>query len=40
MTPEDLWLSKYNEVKASIETNHSDPSRHRIEDFLLLNWFK
>lgn len=40
MTQEDLWLSKYNEVKASIETNHRNPSRYRIEDLLLLNWLK
>ena len=31
---------KYNEVKASIETNHRNPSRHRIEDHLLINRLK
>ncbi len=40
MTQDELWLSKYNEVKAFTETNHRNPSRHRIEDHLLLNWLK
>ena len=40
MTPEDLWLSKYNEVKAFIETNQWNLSRYRIEDHLLLNRLK
>lgn len=40
MTPEDLWLSKYNEVKAFIETNQRNLSRYRIEDHLLLNQLK
>lgn len=40
MTQDELWLLKYNEVKASIETNHRNPSRHRIEDHLLLNRLK
>ena len=40
MTQDDLWFSKYNGVKAFIETNHRNLSRHRIEDHLLLNWLK
>ena len=40
MTQDELWLSQYNEVKAFIETNHRNPSHHRIEDHLLLNWLK
>jgi hypothetical protein len=40
MTQDELWLSKYNEVKAFIKTNHRNPLRHRIEDHLLLNWLK
>lgn len=31
---------KYNEVMVFIETNHRNPSKHRIEDHLLLNWVK
>ena len=40
MTQDELWLKKYQEVKAFIETNHRNLSRHRIEDHFLLNWLK
>lgn len=40
MTQDELWLKKYQEVKAFIETNHRNPSRHRIEEHLMLNWLK
>ena len=40
MTQDELLLLKYKEVKASIETNPRNSSRHRIEDLLLLNWLK
>ncbi len=28
MTQDELWLKKYQEVKAFIETNRRNPSRH------------
>ena len=40
MTQDERWLSKYNEVKEFIVNNHRNPSRHNIEDHLLLNWIK
>lgn len=40
MTQEERWLARYNEVKAFIETNHRNPSRHRIEEHDMLNWIK
>ena len=40
MTQDERWLSKYNEVMDFIETNHRNPSRHRIEDHDMLNWMK
>ena len=40
MTQDEFRLSKYNAVKAFIETNHRKPSRHRIEDHLMMNWLK
>lgn len=40
MTQEERWLTRYNEVKTFIETNHRNPSRHRIEDHDMLNWLK
>ena len=40
MTKDERWLARYNEVKAFIETNHRNPSRHRIEEHDMLNWLK
>ena len=40
MTQEEKWLTKYNEVKSFIETNMRNPSKHRIEEHLMLNWVK
>jgi len=40
MIQEERWMTNYNEVKTFIETNHRNPSRHRIEDHDMLNWLK
>lgn len=40
MTQDERWLTRYNEVKSFIETNHRNPSRHRIEEHDMLNWVK
>lgn len=40
MDQETRWLTKYNEVKAFIEREHRNPSRHRIEEHDMLNWLK
>jgi hypothetical protein len=40
MTQDERWQARYNEVKTFIETNHRNPSRHRIEDHDMLNWLK
>ena len=40
MTQEERWIAKYNEVVKFIETNHRNPSRHRIEEHDMLNWCK
>ena len=40
MTQEERWMERYDEVKCFIETNHRNPSRHRIEEHDLLNWLK
>jgi hypothetical protein len=31
---------RYNEVKRFIEENKRNPSKHRIEEHLMLNWVK
>lgn len=40
MTQDERWMTKYNEVVEFINTNHRNPSRHRIEDHDYLNWLK
>lgn len=40
MTQDERWMAKYNEVLDFIESNHRNPSRHRIEEYDMLNWLK
>ena len=40
MTQDERWIAKYNEVVEFINTNHRNPSRHRIEEHDMLNWLK
>ncbi len=40
MTQEERWMTRYKEVVSFIETNHRNPSRHRIEEHDMLNWCK
>lgn len=40
MTQDERWMTRYNEVKNLIETNHRNPSKHRIEEHDMLNWLK
>jgi hypothetical protein len=40
MTQDERWMAKYNEVLDFIESNHRNPSRHRIEEHDMLNWLK
>ena len=40
MTQEERWQIRYEEVKAFIESNHRNPSKHRIEEHDMLNWLK
>ena len=40
MTQNEKWISRYNEVVEFINTNHRNPSCHRIEDHDYLNWLK
>ncbi len=40
MTQDERWLARYNEVKAFIESEHRNPSKHRIEEHDMLNWLK
>ena len=40
MTQEERWIKRYEEVVDFIETNHRNPSKHRIEEHDMLNWVK
>ena len=40
MDQETRWLTRYNEVVSFIESNHRNPSKHRIEEHDMLNWVK
>ena len=40
MTQDERWSIKYQEVMAFIESNHRNPSKHRIEEHDMLNWVK
>ena len=40
MTQEERWMVRYEEVMAFIESNHRNPSKHRLEEHDMLNWVK
>ena len=40
MTQEERWMVRFEEVMAFIESNHRNPSKHRIEEHDMLNWLK
>jgi len=40
MDQDTRWLTKYNEMMEFMETNHRNPSRHRLEEHDMLNWLK
>ena len=41
MTQDARWLERHTEVKAFIESNHRNPSRHSPEErFKYCNWLK
>lgn len=37
---EERWNIRYQEVIELVQTNHRNPSRHRIEEHDILNWYK
>ena len=40
MTQDERWQVRFEEVKSFIEANHRNPSKHRIEEHLMLNFVK
>lgn len=40
MTQDERWMAKYNDAMEFMESNHRNPSRHRLEEHDVLNWIK
>ena len=40
MDQETRWLTRYNEVKTFIETNHRNPSKYNPEERLMCHFLK
>lgn len=40
MTQDERWLSRYNEVKSFIESNHRNPSKYYPEEKLMVHFLK
>ena len=40
MTQEERWQQQYEQMMSFMETNHRRPSKHRLEEHDMLNWFK
>jgi hypothetical protein len=40
MTQDERWLTRYNEVKSFIETNHRNPSKYYPEEKLMVHFLK
>ena len=40
MKNDDLWMVRYGEVLNFMKSQRRNPSKHRIEEHLMLNWLK
>lgn len=40
MTQDERWLTRYNEVKVFIETNHRNPSKYAPEERNMVTFLK
>lgn len=40
MTQDERWNKRYEEEVDFIESNHRNPSKHRVEEHDYLNWMK
>ena len=36
----ERWQQQYEQMMSFMETNHRRPSKHRLEEHDMLNWFK
>lgn len=40
MTQDERWQRQYDQMMEFMETYHRRPSKHRLEEHDMLNWFK
>ncbi|MBQ3796498.1 MAG: hypothetical protein II842_09490 [Butyrivibrio sp.] len=40
MTQEERWNAQYERMMEFMKTNHRRPSKYRLEEHDMLNWFK
>ena len=40
MTQDERWQQQYEQMMAFMNENHRRPSKHRLEEHDMLNWFK
>ena len=40
MTQDEKWQRQYDQMMEFMKTNHRRPSKHRLEEHDMLNWFK
>ena len=40
MTQEEKWQIQYDQMLTFMKENHRRPSKHRLEEHDMLNWFK
>ena len=40
MTQDEKWQKQYEQMMTFMEANHRRPSKHKLEEHDMLNWFK
>jgi hypothetical protein len=40
MTQEEKWQIQYDQMMTFMKENHRRPSKHKLEEHDMLNWFK
>ena len=40
MTQDERWQQQYEQMMAFMNENHRRPSKHRLEEHEMLNWYK
>ena len=40
MTQDERWQQQYEQMMAFMNKNHRRPSKHRLEEHDMLNWYK